>query len=100
MAARLQRAAQATDVHIHGAPLDEDMVARAYFVNKVVASKDDQEALNFIFDPKINLNNTAIAEGFSRASEYSKGNVKIIDYSENKIIIETKNKAEGFFSFK
>ena len=65
---------------------------RVFFVEETI-SANRENAIKLIFDK--NLNKVAIVEDFKN-SIFVKGEVRIIDYRENKIVLRTENKGDGF----
>jgi len=66
-------------------------------VNNIKAVSGKQEAINSLFDPKINLHNTAVVEGWSNeTSKFSGGSVEIVNYQENTVTIDTKSVNSAF----
>lgn len=72
---------------------------RAFFVNKIVAANSKQEAIDALFDKGLNLKLVGVVEKYPKNEEskkFTKGKVIKIDYTENKVVIYTKNNGEGF----
>ncbi len=63
---------------------------RAFFVENIVVPNSMEKLFN------VDLHKTAVVDGFYGGSEFSKGEATIISYSENEIIIKTKNNGDGF----
>lgn len=75
---------------------------RAFFVQKIEKASSGQEAINMMFDsfnPKI----TAVVENADKelesVGELAIGKVNIVNYSENKVVMETENTKTGFLVF-
>jgi hypothetical protein len=65
---------------------------RTFFVTSVEPAIDKQEAITMLFDKKINLHATPDVEDWDKKTlEFSSGEVEIISYSPNKIVISTKS---------
>src|SRR3989344_3358868 len=73
---------------------------RAFFVSKIVHAKDNNEAIKIIFEDSFNPRNTAVVEGVDKElqnmEETTGGEVNIVHYSENKVIIEAESSGGGF----
>ncbi len=70
---------------------------RSFFVKNIIQTDSRQSAINSMFDSKIDLHQTAIVEDKDTLPQsYSPGTVSISSYSENSIIMQTKNSNEGF----
>jgi hypothetical protein len=77
---------------------NKNAIPRVFFVNKVILSKNNQESINILFDPTINLIKTGIVEdeGKEIGTSWSSGSAEIIKYSANNIFVNTENKDAGF----
>lgn len=84
-----------------------DAFPRVFFVEKTHYAKNKNETLRLLFDKEINLRNEAIIEidnylynktmiekEISR--KWTKGKVRVLNYSENKVALETSNLSDGF----
>lgn len=70
---------------------------RAFFVEEVKKVQTKKDALNLMFDNNIDLSKVGIIEdGAIGQEKFSLGRANIINYSENKIIISTENRGNGF----
>ncbi len=70
---------------------NKNVLPRAFFVNNVIASKSKQETIDSMFDPNFDPSRTAIVEGeIDFGNVYASGEVEIIKYSDNEIILKTK----------
>ncbi|MBI5123515.1 YfhO family protein [Candidatus Roizmanbacteria bacterium] len=69
---------------------------RAFFVTNVKSVKDKQSSINALFDLSLDLSSTAIIEDWKGDSTFGSGEVKIDDYSEEKIVLHTRNDKKGF----
>lgn len=71
---------------------------RAFFARKIIVTGNDQESIDKIFSS--NLANVAVVsrEGNNSLKDraYQVGEVEIVSYGENKIVLKTKNLKEGF----
>jgi len=71
---------------------------RAFFVENIIVTQNKQESISALFDPSTDINSTAVVEGerggFSSA--FTKGTVSILEYSADKVVLETVNEGEGF----
>ena len=69
---------------------NENVLPRAFFVNNVIVSNSKQETIDLMFGSNYSPSQTAIVEGEINSRKYkSFGEVEIIYYSENKIILKT-----------
>lgn len=70
---------------------------RAFFVEKTLTADTKEEAISYMFNPSINLSQTAIIEGFT-AQNYikQKSLVSITSYQPNHIVLKTDTKDTGF----
>jgi hypothetical protein len=74
-----------------------NVLPRVFFVEKLLLADNKQEAIDAIYRNKDNLVNVAVVEGSSNLNEsWNRGAAKIVDYSENKVVIQTENEKEGF----
>jgi hypothetical protein len=72
---------------------------RAFFINAIHNSKNKQQTISLIFDPNIDLKNTAIVQNWnSQKTQFSNNNSKanIVLYTSNEIKIKTSNTQQGF----
>ncbi len=70
---------------------------RVFFVGSVKKASSKNEAITMLFEHKSDLYKTAIVENTHlQDTNFSIGEVTILKYSENKIVIKTKNNGEGF----
>ncbi len=70
-----------------------DFFPRVFFVKNVINVKNNQDEINKLFEA--NLQDTATITGFSKMN-LSIGYAKILSYNDDKIIINTDNKGNGF----
>lgn len=71
--------------------------SRVFFVENTLNVKNGEEAMQKMFEESIDLQRTAIIEkGRYIEKEFSVGEVKIEEYSPNRIVLQTKNADEGF----
>lgn len=73
-----------------------DVLPKAFFVNNVYSALDNKDTINQIFKYKNDLRTNAIVQGIGENKKYSDGQINIIDYSENRVELSTKNNKEGF----
>jgi hypothetical protein len=74
-----------------------NVLPRAFFIEKLLLVESKQEAIEAIYRNKDNLGSVAVVEGGNNLKEsWNKGTVQIVDYFENKVVIETENEKEGF----
>src|SRR5258708_1462881 len=74
---------------------NKNAMPRAFFVESTIFAKDRNDAIKKMFDNKDSLNKIGIVEGTGDGN-WALGRVDIKTYKENKVIIETENKGEGF----
>ena len=76
---------------------------RAFFVPKIVSVKDRQDGIQKMFDISFDADSVAIVEDADKEildkKEFVVGKARIINYSENKVIVETENSEAGFLVF-
>ncbi len=68
---------------------NKNVLPRAFFVSNVIGSQNKEETIVQMFNPIFNPSNTAIVEEIDSSDNYSEGEVEVISYSENKIILKT-----------
>nr|MBI5455875.1 YfhO family protein [Candidatus Levybacteria bacterium] len=73
-----------------------NVLPRAFFISNIYSSKDSKDTISKIYKYKDDLRTNAVVQGFSSNKKYNNGEAKIVNYSENKIEILTKNNKEGF----
>lgn len=73
---------------------NKSLLPRAFFVSRVIQSEESRDTINKIFTE--DLDNTAVVADYKLQTNLSKGEVRIIDYSENDITLETGNDGDGF----
>lgn len=66
---------------------------RAYFVKNVINTKND---INSLFTEDLKMTALISEKNVSEFGNLSVGNVKIVNYTENTVSLETKNKGNGF----
>ena len=77
---------------------NQEFFPRAFLVHDFKIAETKQKAIELIFDEKIDLKKTAI---FEEVIEMAKGEkaiqdeVKMVEYKEQKIVLEIKNSSEG-----
>lgn len=73
---------------------------RAFFVNNTLIADSKQEAINAFFEVNYQFNSRAIVEEVDDKKLFKDswgiGTVRIKDYKENKVVLETKNDRDGF----
>lgn len=72
---------------------------RAFFVKNVIQAGNKYQAISLMFNPKVNLRRSAIVEDtddFTNEDFFTQGTVEIVSYTENKIVLSTKNRGKGF----
>ncbi|MBI2420761.1 MAG: YfhO family protein [Candidatus Levybacteria bacterium] len=74
---------------------------RVFFVSEITYAKDNKGAISLMFNDSFIPNDTAIVEltqgGVSVPPlRWKMGEAEIVQYSENKIVINTKNIGNGF----
>lgn len=73
---------------------------RAFFVNSTFIANSKQEAIDAMFDVNYQFNSRAIVEEVENnelfKENWSIGSIEIKSYKDNKIILETSNKEDGF----
>lgn len=76
-----------------------DVLPRTFFVENIKITANKQDTINAMFISSFNPEDTAIIEKpgiLSSSLKWTKGKAEIIEYLENKIIIKTENKGNGF----
>lgn len=68
---------------------------RAFFTNKVISVKTQQDAINAFFANEKNLSKTAIVQGDTSQS-FGIGSATMLSYAANTITIKTNNTSQGF----
>ncbi|HSX09863.1 MAG TPA: YfhO family protein [Candidatus Saccharimonadales bacterium] len=70
---------------------------RAFLVSQVRPAATKQEAIDLLFNQKINLHTTAIVEGVSKSlTNLSNGSATITDYQPNSVAVDTKSNGNSF----
>ena len=77
---------------------NKDALPRIFFVKNIRLSKNKEESMEILFDSSVNLIQTGVVENGKDKlnTDWSVGEANIIQYSADKIIIDTKNKGAGF----
>lgn len=73
------------------------VIDRAFFVEKTIAAKSKQEEINAIYSNNPLRHRAVVStmdSSFSRT--WSVGKASVVNYAQNKVSINTSNKAEGF----
>jgi len=74
-----------------------NVLPRAFFVENLLLAVTKQDVIEAIYRNKDNLKNIAVVEGNNNLNKsWNKGIVKIVNYSENKVVIQTENEKDGF----
>ncbi len=75
---------------------NKNVLPRAFLVQNVVSASSKEEAIRLMFDPLFDPSTTAIVEGeFESSNNLSEGSVRILTYTENKVVVETNIEAQG-----
>lgn len=74
--------------------LNREFLSRTFFVEKIIVEKRKDARLSEMFSQ--NLSKTAIVEDQVDAKNLNVGKARIVEYSANKVIIETENTGDGF----
>jgi len=70
---------------------------RVFFVQNIKPAIDKDEAIKVLFDPHVNLHQTAVVEGWdSHATNFSSGSAAITSYQENSVVIITQSSHTAF----
>jgi len=73
---------------------------KAFFVNTTFLANSKQQAIGAMFDLNFPLNKRAVVENVSDKqlfkSNWDLGEAQVIDYQDNKVVINTNNPGEGF----
>src|SRR5258706_1761107 len=69
---------------------------RAFFVTKLIYTSSEQDEINFIYAQGKNLQNVATVSESVNKNNLTEGDIRIKNYSVNKISIITSNKGTGF----
>ena len=83
---------------------NKNVAPRAFFVDKIVYAKDKNEVISAMFDKDFDARKMAVVEVVENSRgvlsdpplRWTKGEAEIIAYTENKVVINTKNEGEGF----
>ena len=75
---------------------NKDVLPRAFFVRKIFVSRSREESIKMVMDEKFDPRAEAVVEGVKNTDGLSTGSVDVLAYSENRIVLKTKNKGEGF----
>lgn len=79
---------------------NRNVLPRAFFVSKRTTVNNKLNAINVIFNESLNLKDTAVVEGldiiFDKLEKWEIGDIEFVNYSENKVVLETGNVGEGF----
>ena len=73
---------------------------RAFLVNDFIIASDKQQAINLLYDEKIDLHKSVVLEDFSGAKNIKvdkfTGEAKITSYEDNQVKIQTNSNADCF----
>jgi hypothetical protein len=73
---------------------------RAFFINNTLIVKSKQEAINAMFQVNYQLNSRAVVENVVDNSLFKSswdiGQVNFVNYSDEKVLLKTKNSGDGF----
>lgn len=73
------------------------VIPRAFFVKKVYGVNDKKAAIAKMFEKSFDPKDSAVVEGDSTVlGEYFLGDVQIVSYAENRVVIKTTNQGKGF----
>jgi len=80
---------------------NKTVLSRVFFVSKITYAKDNKDAIRLILNASFVSNDTAIVELIQSGASipplgWKVGEAEIVQYSENKIVINTKNTGDGF----
>lgn len=77
---------------------NESVMPRVFFVNNIVLSKNKNESIKILFNPSVDISRTGIVENGSEKlnTNWSIGLASVVQYSDNKIVINTENEGAGF----
>ncbi len=75
-----------------------NVLPRAFFVRSLIKAKNKEDSINLLFNPEVDIRNTAIVEGLESIvpNPLSQGKIVRIQYSENRITLDTENSGDGF----
>ncbi len=74
---------------------NKKFIPRAFFVSEVKKARNKQEAINLMFK-NFNPRSQAVVENYSGKTQFGTGSAEIVSYLENKIVIQTDNRKDGF----
>lgn len=79
---------------------NQNVLPRAFFVKKTISTNSRQDAISLLFNPKVSFEDTAVVEdvmdNMKLNNNWQKGDIRIINYTEGEVMIETENSREGF----
>src|SRR4029079_8569705 len=74
---------------------NDETLPRAFFVKNLEFAKNKNDAIKLMFDRDfIPLDDAVVEENIN--GSFSQGNAEIVNYSDNKVIIQTQNDSPGF----
>jgi hypothetical protein len=75
---------------------NKDALPRVFFVEQIVRADEKETAIEKLF--AADFSKAAIVEGVD-SQNFSKGEAEIVEYQDNKVIVKTQAKEEGFLVF-
>ncbi|MBU2632448.1 YfhO family protein, partial [Patescibacteria group bacterium] len=93
---KLKKVFQDKDIYVYE---NKAVFPRAFFVKKTIVENDKQKRMDLLFHPKFKLREIAVIntrDNLNNKTWDYMGDVKIVSYSENKVILETKTDKEAF----
>lgn len=75
---------------------NKKVLPRAFFVGEVIEEADKKNEMDKLFEKQESLDSIAIVEGLVSSNKFELGTARITKYEDNKVLIETENKGEGF----
>jgi hypothetical protein len=76
---------------------NKNVFPRAFLVENVIPVQSKEEAMQALYSPKTNLRLNAIVENWdNETNSFGKGSVKVLEYTENHVIIRSENKDQGY----
>ena len=78
---------------------NKQVLPRTFFVRNLNIAKNNQDAINLLFDYQNDLRSNAVLSDeadIKKEWEFLGATADIISYKENKVVISTKNKGDGF----
>ena len=80
---------------------NKSVFPRAFWVGEAEIAENDQETIDLLFDPKIDLREKVIIEepktkNQKPRTKEGEGRVEILNYQENRVVLEVESNQEGF----